>query len=699
MLLSRGFPYEIGFVILVASILVLILVSINFFILRRIDFWARVSSNIARTLRSTGPLFSFSRKLKHGLSKLKRSINPKVFFITISLICSLLIGYWTYDLFLAQLGVSYDSQTQDSVWADQSEPIVIEFDRAFRTDLIVPQIRPEIAGRWEYQDKGISFLKRRVVFYPEETILPGEKVSVYLSHVNSLLPSPEREWDKELLFNSAPLPEITSFTPEKDSKPVGTTTDVVFQLSSIDGDFVSWEATIEPEVEFELVRNKSQVLRIQFPNPLEQNTAYNVKLNRVAQALNLQTGEVIIQEDPVQVAEVGFTTVKAPAIANAEPKGDKVMVNTNIKFTFDKPMDRETVITNLSLEPGVEFDTTWESDTVLVINPKQDLNKETKYTLKFAAGIKAADGGVFETDITHQFTTIGAVRVSAFSPVNNSARASTNTNIRVDFDQEVDKASAQAAFSINPSAAGVFSWQGNSMTFNPNANLSPSVRYTVKINRGVKSIHGVDSRDEFTSAFTTRPEVVNLAVPLTIQPYRFACNLTAAKMALQYKGVNLSVDSLYSQVAKDNTAYNESTNTWGNPNSGFVGDIRGNSRGYGVHWGPIANLIGKYRPVNTKSGWNLTDLLREVEVGNPVVVWAHNGYSGSGANTTWNLPGGGSVYTVKGMHSYVVKGFTGSPEAPSMIHLNDPNRGAWSVSPSYFNGIWGTFNRTAVVVK
>ena len=169
-------------------------------------------------------------------------------------------------------------------------------------------------------------------------------------------------------------------------------------------------------------------------------------------------------------------------------------------------------------------------------------------------------------------------------------------------------------------------------------------------------------------------------------------------MALAYRGIYKDVLTLHSQIARDYTPYDEVNNTFGDPYTGYTGDIYGKTKGYGVYWGPISNLISKYRSNSIKTGWNLTGLLTEVRNGNPVVIWAHNGYSYAGNEYHWTTPGGKDIRAITGMHSYVVVGYRGSVDNPTHVILNDSNRGVWTKTKNEFLSLWGYFNNTGIVV-
>ncbi len=699
MLLSRGVAFETAFWIW--SITIGIFLVINFiFISSRIKkhLYRRFRQNLRircnHLLLNRGKLLTIVHFILKNIFKLRR-----IGLGGIEVICIAIIAYLSYDMFMHPLGINYDTPKVNEVWANQRQTFQIQFDRPFRQDLVVPEIKPEVEGSWRYEDQGISFLPRRIVFEPKESFMPGQIVIINIAHINSILPTTP-EWDKTNEVFSAPIPNIISTTPVSDAPGVGTTEPVIFTLDNPDGEFVDWQVTATPAVEFSLVREQTKQFQLKFTKLLAQNTDYVINVQRVLRTINLATGETVTTIDPEPLSALKFRTVNAPALRASEPTGDKVKVDSTVKFTFDKAMQPNSVLEKLVIEPALEFATTWESADVLLIKPKTEFARETAYTVKILSGAKAADGGAIEAEIVHQFSTIGAVKIESTVPGNGSASVSLGSDIRVKFNQEVNKSDAQGRFLITPNITGKFSWDATTMIYNPDNNLTGNTKYSVKIGQGVKTIAGIDQRADYNFSFTSRPEQVMLNVPSYTQPYRYACNLTAASMALAYKGKTVSVNSLFGSISKDSSGYNETTNTWGNPNNSYVGDLYGGSKGYGVHWGPIASLINNYRPAQAKTGWNTTELLKEIEAGNPVIIWAHNGFSGSGANTTWNLPGSGNVYTVKGMHSYVVVGFTGTPESPSKIYMNNPGSGSKETyNLSQFNALWNTFGRAAVVVR
>lgn len=197
---------------------------------------------------------------------------------------------------------------------------------------------------------------------------------------------------------------------------------------------------------------------------------------------------------------------------------------------------------------------------------------------------------------------------------------------------------------------------------------------------------------------TPTPKTFILKVPQYKQHHTFTCFSVAAKMALGYRGVTIDEVSFLDEVGYDKTDRNFATNSWGDPNKGVVGTYNGSGPGgYGTHWDPVANAMKKYRNVEIVRSWNIPDMLKKVEEGNPVMVWWVNGVWPA-KDVSWNLPDGQKVYTVNGMHVEVVVGWTGDRNNPTNVITNDPWRGRRYYTAAQFNNLWKWFSNTGVVV-
>ena len=79
------------------------------------------------------------------------------------------------------------------------------------------------------------------------------------------------------------------------------------------------------------------------------------------------------------------------------------------------------------------------------------------------------------------------------------------------FDQPMDKASVEAAFSLKRSVngervSGSFSWYGNALLFTPSAPLAPSRLYTATVGTGARNLAGVHLATAKSWQFSTTPQ-------------------------------------------------------------------------------------------------------------------------------------------------------------------------------------------------
>lgn len=152
-----------------------------------------------------------------------------------------------------------------------------------------------------------------------------------------------------------------------------------------------------------------------------------------------------------------------------------------------------------------------------------------------------------------------------------------------------------------------------------------------------------------------------------------------------------------SWVGYDTTARRGAT--WGNPNKGFVGKLNGqqNTTGYGVHWYPIRRAARKYRPADVYSWMTVQDLTREIDRGNPIVVWGT--FRGTARYDPWRTPDGILIKAWYGEHTRLVIGYHGTAQRPTYIILMDPIKGRLVWTTQEFKNNWIHFINSGVVVR
>jgi uncharacterized protein YvpB len=185
-------------------------------------------------------------------------------------------------------------------------------------------------------------------------------------------------------------------------------------------------------------------------------------------------------------------------------------------------------------------------------------------------------------------------------------------------------------------------------------------------------------------------------VPATYhrQEHALSCEIAALKIALSVYGLNIPESELISKLKFDPTP--RSKTTWGDPYTGFVGDIDGKMMGdgYGVYWEPIAEVGSQYLSAGIRQ-FNPQILAAELADGHPVVAW---GYFGRGKKYTWTTPEGKTITGVNGEHARTVVGFTGTIDSPTSFIIYDPIYGKLHWKTKDLMNNWAPFDNMGVVI-
>ncbi|MCL6459866.1 MAG: C39 family peptidase [Gorillibacterium sp.] len=207
----------------------------------------------------------------------------------------------------------------------------------------------------------------------------------------------------------------------------------------------------------------------------------------------------------------------------------------------------------------------------------------------------------------------------------------------------------------------------------------------------------------------TVKEIMLDAPSLSQMPELFnGCEITSLSMLLQYIDKDIDIGegidkiTLSQMIEKDPAPMKKNTKgeitSWGNPQKGFVGDINGYHKGFGVFHKPIVKLIEKIKPnlALDLSGHTFEEILIQLQEGKPVVVWTNItlGPLDSGW-MTWNTAEGPVRGTWK-EHAVLLVGFD-----QEHLYINDPLDGSKSkvVNRATFIDSWIQMGEQAVTYK
>lgn len=589
----------------------------------------------------------------------------------------LVLFFFFVTLFLRPFA-RLETATKAGYLTQAHQPIELSFTAPINPEEVVLHMSPEIKGQWVFQNALPFFSKQykdKAVFIPEESFYPDTKIVVYMVGLKRLFPGGEKHEQSIDLFSPS-LPDITETYPVQDQKNVSIKDPFEITFDKPSGEFVSWVYEISPPIDFVVDKTDALKHKLVFSKSLLQDREYSLSISRAGRSYRVADFSDVEKGDVELVQKIVFKTVAAPFIKLYDQQGNGAQADKPIKIVFSEAMNPTSVAEKFALSPATVGKINWEDENTFVFVPDEEFKKGTDYTIKFLSGMENKYGGKTDHDIELAFSTAGAVKVLSASPKNGAYGQSVDlSKIVLEFDQEVDHTSAQNAFSVSPSISGSFSWDGNKMIFAISRALDSSTKYTIKLKKGIKTVYGLDSDKDYSYSFSTKDKIFSLDIPMYYQSETFTCNIAATRMVLASKGTVLSEGSIKAAVGEG-----------GDPNVNWV-------QGYGVHWGPISNFISKYRSVSLKRNWNIVDMVKEVQNGNPVIIWGYNQLSSSGVI---KLDSGATGYN--GMHSVVVKGFVGNVENPTSIIVNDPWRGPRTISVSSFKSLWNYIGNTALVI-
>lgn len=102
-----------------------------------------------------------------------------------------------------------------------------------------------------------------------------------------------------------------------------------------------------------------------------------------------------------------LNTFVHPRVVNIDIKGGKnnsALRSQQIKVEFNRPIDKETIKDNITIEPQIEFRTLWSGNTLIIL-PNTTLESQTEYRITFKRDIKDIYGDEFLEDYIFNFTT------------------------------------------------------------------------------------------------------------------------------------------------------------------------------------------------------------------------------------------------------------------------------------------------------
>jgi hypothetical protein len=291
-------------------------------------------------------------------------------------------------------------------------------------------------------------------------------------------------------------PSVISYTPGGSSVSIDSSVTVGFS-EAMNQSSVQSAFSISPSVAGNFSWS-GNTLTFDPSSSLQFNTIYTVT---VAAAAKDAGGTAMADAYSWQFTTVASTNA-LPTVLTRTPTGTAVSLDSSIAIGFSEAMSQSSAQSAFSISPSVAGSFSWSGNT-LTFDPTSSLQYNTVYTVTVTTAAKDSDGAGMAAKYTWQFTTEVNTPPTVITKTPQGSTVSIDSSIAAGFSEAMNQSSAQSAFSISPAAAGSFSWDGNTLTFDPSSPLQYDTIYTVAITTAAKDLAGAGMAAKCTWQFTT----------------------------------------------------------------------------------------------------------------------------------------------------------------------------------------------------
>ncbi|MDZ4765841.1 MAG: Ig-like domain-containing protein [Chloroflexota bacterium] len=208
-------------------------------------------------------------------------------------------------------------------------------------------------------------------------------------------------------------------------------------------------------------------------------------------------------------------------VASTIPEAGASDIDTtsDIVVAFDRPVvplgtteQMAALPSPVTFDPRIAGAGEWINTSLYVFTPSERLQGSTTYTASVESGFTAVDGAQTPEDFFWTFRTPEPA-ITNIEPLSEATGIPLDAPIIVTFNQGVDTAAAEAAFTLvntltGEPVIGSFAWSENDsvLTFTPDARLAIETPYTVRLALGILSANGEgQTPNEIAATFITVP--------------------------------------------------------------------------------------------------------------------------------------------------------------------------------------------------
>ena len=315
-------------------------------------------------------------------------------------------------------------------------------------------------------------------------------------------------------------PTLVALTPEANAIDVDKSTDVTM---TFDENILDDNITLElRDSTSTLVAGVSSVNTNTFnfnpTNDLVDGEMYSVNIVGMIKDLN---GNVYVGQNGWIFTVAPYVDNIAPTLITLTPLDSAVDVDkaADISIIFDEAISNVDMAFDVrdSSNNPVSGATTVSGNTI-TFNPTADLLSSEAYTVDVSGSVEDLSGNAFSTPTSWSFSVADTIAPSlvTLTPLDSAVDVDKAADISIIFDEAISN--VDMAFDVRDSSnnpvSGATTVSGNTITFNPTADLLSSEAYTVDVSGSVEDLSGnafsTPTSWSFSVADTIAPSLVTL---------------------------------------------------------------------------------------------------------------------------------------------------------------------------------------------
>lgn len=210
-----------------------------------------------------------------------------------------------------------------------------------------------------------------------------------------------------------------------------------------------------------------------------------------------------------------------PSVIFTTPtRGDELPVQQDVTFTFNVPMNRQSVVAAFRVTPEIPGNFNWTNAASFTYQPTQPFERGTAYIFEIDSRARSVEGVPLREDFSLKLTSAGYLTVTQFFPT-DTYWIELQPAITLVFNRPVvplgtaeQMQKMPAPFTTHPEIEGKGEWLTTSVyTYKPAKPLKGDTEYTLTIPETLKDVTGVTPKEAKSFKFRTRKEDTKPTLP------------------------------------------------------------------------------------------------------------------------------------------------------------------------------------------